>query len=107
MRYAANRPLIERALAHDQKDLTALKATDPKNAQVALLEKRVARMTEFLQPRVTGDGCVQTFMGSPKLDDEQFGAGNARVLVKEQQSRGSAVEGGNPAPNARVWVASA
>ncbi|WP_432930296.1 alpha/beta hydrolase [Microbispora sp. CA-135349] len=56
VRYAANRLLIERALAHDQKDLTALKATDPKNAQVALLEKRVARMTEFLQPRVTGDG---------------------------------------------------
>ncbi|GAB3156421.1 alpha/beta hydrolase [Microbispora hainanensis] len=56
VRYAANRLLIERALAHEQKDLAALKATDPKSPQVTLLEKRVARMTEFLQPRVTGDG---------------------------------------------------
>jgi len=56
VRYAANRLLIERALTHEQKDLAALKATDPKSPQVTLLEKRVARMTEFLQPRVTGDG---------------------------------------------------
>ncbi|MEU7936576.1 alpha/beta hydrolase [Microbispora bryophytorum] len=56
VRYAANRLLIERAVAHEQKDLAALKATDPKNPQATLLEKRVARMTEFLQPRVTGDG---------------------------------------------------
>ncbi|WP_432870168.1 alpha/beta hydrolase [Microbispora rosea] len=56
VRYAANRLLIERALTHEQKDLAALKATDPKSLQVTLLEKRVARMTEFLQPRVTGDG---------------------------------------------------
>lgn len=56
VRYAANRLLIERALTHERKALADLKASDPKNPRIALLEQRVARMTEFLQPRVTGDG---------------------------------------------------
>ncbi|MBX6382137.1 MAG: hypothetical protein IRZ07_04050 [Microbispora sp.] len=56
VRYAANRLVIERTLAHEQEELATLKATTPKDPRVALLEERVARMTEFLRPRVTGDG---------------------------------------------------
>ncbi|GGO12262.1 hypothetical protein GCM10010116_24610 [Microbispora rosea subsp. aerata] len=56
VRYAANRLVIERTLARERDELAKLKATAPKDPRVALLEQRVARMTEFLQPRVTGDG---------------------------------------------------
>ncbi|MFG1873580.1 alpha/beta hydrolase [Sphaerisporangium sp. NPDC049003] len=56
VRFAANKLLIERALTHEQQELAHLKATDPKNPQVAVLEARVARLTEFQQPRITGDG---------------------------------------------------
>src|SRR5690606_23435196 len=40
-----------------------------------------------LQTILTGDGCVQTFTGSPRLDDEQLGASGVRVLIRELQSR--------------------
>ncbi|MET8154858.1 alpha/beta hydrolase [Sphaerisporangium sp. NPDC005289] len=56
VRFAANKLLIERDLAHEQRELATLKATDPKNPQIPLLEKRLARLTEFQQPRITGDG---------------------------------------------------
>ncbi|GGK63613.1 hypothetical protein Sme01_05850 [Sphaerisporangium melleum] len=56
VRFAANKLLIERDFAHEQRELATLKATDPKNPQIPLLEKRLARLTEFQQPRITGDG---------------------------------------------------
>ncbi len=56
VRYAANRLLIERALAHEQRNLIELKTADSRNPQVKLLEQRIARMAELLQPRMTGDG---------------------------------------------------
>ncbi|MEU8265813.1 alpha/beta hydrolase [Sphaerisporangium sp. NPDC049002] len=56
VRFAANKLLIERDLTHEQQELAHLKATDPKNPQIAVLKSRVARLTEFQQPRITGDG---------------------------------------------------
>jgi hypothetical protein len=56
VRYAANRLLIERALTHEQAELAQLKVADPTNSRLVLLQKRVARMSEFLQARVTPDG---------------------------------------------------
>ncbi|MFC0862778.1 alpha/beta hydrolase [Sphaerimonospora cavernae] len=40
-----------------------------------------------LQTVLTGDAYVRPFTGSPRVDDEQFGASGVRVLVKELQSR--------------------
>ncbi|WP_433499864.1 alpha/beta hydrolase [Sphaerimonospora sp. CA-214678] len=91
VRYAANRLLIERALAHEQRNLLELKTADPANPRMKILEQRVARMAEFLQPRTTGDGQLKPrqFLLFDPADDgrvaEVFGdlasAENVAVMV--------------------------